>query len=163
MGALRSLVPVMVTFVAGCQPATPPALTEQDKATISRIGADFVNASNTHDLDAAIDRTFATDAVRLPPSGPEVSGPSNIKKWLAAYPLYSDFAVRALEIEGAGDWAWVRGRYSIKMAAAPGAPMLPDSGKYLEIWKKQADGSWRVFRDIWNSDIPAPAPGGRRQ
>ena len=158
MRAPRWLTPVMLILVAGCQSAVPATLSEQDKAAIRGIGAEFVKASNAHDMDAAVDRTFTTDAVRLPPSGPELSGLASIKKWLAAYPLYSDFAVRAVEIEGTGNWAYVRGRYSIKMATAPGAPMLPDSGKYLEIWNKHSDGSWHVARDIWNSDIPMPAP-----
>jgi len=30
--------------------------------------------------------------------------------------------------------------------------------KVLAIWRKQADGSWKVLRDTWNSDLPLPAP-----
>jgi hypothetical protein len=29
----------------------------------------------------------------------------------------------------------------------------------LGIWRKQADGSWKVLREIYNSDLPLPAPG----
>ena len=40
---------------------------------------------------------------------------------------------------------------------ASGKPMK-DHGKYVEIFKKQADGTWKVVADIWNSDLPvAPA------
>jgi ketosteroid isomerase-like protein len=28
-------------------------------------------------------------------------------------------------------------------------------GKYLTVWKKQADGSWKVLYDMFNSDLPA--------
>jgi ketosteroid isomerase-like protein len=39
-----------------------------------------------------------------------------------------------------------------------------DRGKYLEVWEKNANGSWKCGADIWNSDIPvaaatSPAPG----
>jgi ketosteroid isomerase-like protein len=33
---------------------------------------------------------------------------------------------------------------------------VEDRGKYLEIWKRQADGSWKVALDIFNSDLPLP-------
>ena len=29
-----------------------------------------------------------------------------------------------------------------------------DDGKYIEIWKRQADGSWKIAYDIFNSDLP---------
>ena len=45
------------------------------------------------------------------------------------------------------------------MLTLPGATEpINDTGKYIEIWRKQADGSWRVIRDIFNSDLPVAAP-----
>jgi ketosteroid isomerase-like protein len=35
---------------------------------------------------------------------------------------------------------------------------MPDSGKYIEIWRKQSDGTWKLVRDIFNSDLPLPTP-----
>ena len=31
---------------------------------------------------------------------------------------------------------------------------VSDKGKYLTVWKKQPDGSWKVLLDIYNSDLP---------
>lgn len=62
----------------------------------------------------------------------------------------------AVEVDGRGDLAYVRGRYSMVMAL-PSQPELSESGKYIEIWRKQPDGSWKLFRDIFNADAP-PAP-----
>jgi ketosteroid isomerase-like protein len=28
-------------------------------------------------------------------------------------------------------------------------------GKYLTVWKKQANGEWKVLYDMFNSDLPA--------
>ena len=25
-------------------------------------------------------------------------------------------------------------------------------GKYVVVWKKGSDGTWRLYRDIWNAD-----------
>jgi ketosteroid isomerase-like protein len=39
----------------------------------------------------------------------------------------------------------------------PAGKPVTDRGKYVTIWKKQADGSWKVIADIFNSDLPMPA------
>ncbi|MBE3072836.1 MAG: DUF1579 family protein, partial [Acidobacteria bacterium] len=51
--------------------------------------------------------------------------------------------------------AYVRGNYTMTMAF-PGAPAVTDKGKYVEIHKKQADGTWKVKYDSWSSDLPVP-------
>jgi ketosteroid isomerase-like protein len=40
----------------------------------------------------------------------------------------------------------------------PTGKPVNDRGKFLEVWKKQADGKWKCTMDIWNSDLPASAP-----
>jgi len=36
--------------------------------------------------------------------------------------------------------------------AAKGAKAMHGVGKYIVVWKKQADGSYKILRDIANSD-----------
>ncbi|HEU4419987.1 MAG TPA: hypothetical protein VFT55_13725 [Planctomycetota bacterium] len=36
----------------------------------------------------------------------------------------------------------------------PGAPAITDTGKFLVIYRRQDDGSWKVCCDIFNSDLP---------
>jgi hypothetical protein len=38
---------------------------------------------------------------------------------------------------------------------AAGNPMT-EKGKYVEVWKKQADGQWKVVEDIFNADKAPP-------
>jgi hypothetical protein len=57
------------------------------------------------------------------------------------------------------DWGrgepYVRGVYTMKINV-PNMPVpASDQGKYIEIWKKQADGTWKIVRDIYNSDVSA--------
>jgi ketosteroid isomerase-like protein len=40
----------------------------------------------------------------------------------------------------------------------PDGKPMKDRGKFIEVWKKQADGKWKVVADMFNSDIPLPAP-----
>jgi hypothetical protein len=34
---------------------------------------------------------------------------------------------------------------------------MADTGKFVTVWRKQVDGSWKIAYDIWNTDIAAPA------
>jgi ketosteroid isomerase-like protein len=59
----------------------------------------------------------------------------------------------------AADLAHTQGRYHLTIDDAQGGPVT-DTGKFVVVWRKQPDGSWRVLADIFNSDIPA-APRGQ--
>jgi ketosteroid isomerase-like protein len=44
----------------------------------------------------------------------------------------------------------------------PSGKPINDRGKYLAVWKKQPDGTWKCVMDIWNSDLPASAPAEKK-
>jgi ketosteroid isomerase-like protein len=81
-----------------------------------------------------------------------------MEPWFAAFPPMSDFRPQIIEVDGRGDLAYVRGTYSMMLTLPGATEPINDTGKYIEIWRKQADGSWRVIRDIFNSDLPVAAP-----
>jgi ketosteroid isomerase-like protein len=31
-----------------------------------------------------------------------------------------------------------------------------DKGKYLTVWKRQANGEWKIVADTWSSDLTPP-------
>lgn len=35
---------------------------------------------------------------------------------------------------------------------------MTDKGKFLEVWKKQADGNWKCVADMFSSDVPVAGP-----
>lgn len=61
-----------------------------------------------------------------------------------------------MEVAKSGDIGYTQGTYEMTVNDAKGNPNT-DRGKYLSIWKKQADGAWRCIVDTFNSDLP-PAP-----
>jgi hypothetical protein len=76
---------------------------------------------------------------------------------MQAYPPISNLQEQSLEIEGQGNLAYDRGTYSMTVSHV-GAASTDDHGKYLTIWRKQADGSWKISRAMFNSDLSLQAP-----
>jgi ketosteroid isomerase-like protein len=62
-----------------------------------------------------------------------------------------------VELIAAGDWAMEYAIEKVKDTPVDGGEALEDVCKGIIIYRRQADGSWRVARDMWNSDLPAPA------
>ncbi len=38
----------------------------------------------------------------------------------------------------------------------PDGQKLLERGKWVSVWKHEADGQWRIAVDIFNTDTPAP-------
>ena len=62
-----------------------------------------------------------------------------------------DVKFTTLDVDVSGDLAVETGTYVMTIVPKGGKPM-PDTGKYITVWKRQADGSWKIYRDISNSD-----------
>jgi ketosteroid isomerase-like protein len=143
-------------LLASCGPKAPQGLTDQDRAAIRQSGADFAASMLAKDFTKAA-ASYTADAVVLPANGPAATGRAAIEQLLGTFPPLSAFTLNSVEIEGVGDIAYHRGTYFMTMQL-PGGITVSDSGKYLEIRRRQPDGTWLTTRDIWNSDIPMPEP-----
>jgi ketosteroid isomerase-like protein len=62
--------------------------------------------------------------------------------------------INPAEIVVAGSWAYSRGAYVQDFTAKATGQTTHIDGKFLTIFKKQADGSWKIFRDCFNSNVP---------
>ena len=154
----RSAVGVLVVLglgAVGCQPQ-PMTLLESDRAAIRQAADSWVKNVNAKDF-GAVASVYAEDAVLLPPNSEVVQGRTAIQSFLASFPPAS-FQAEQVEIEGRSDFAYVRGTYSITFTVPAATTATTDRGKYIEIWRKQADGSWKLTRDIFNSDLALPKP-----
>ena len=100
---------------------------------------------------------IADDIVLMPANAPAIVGRAAMEAHLRGFPPFKELRVEPIEIDGVGDLAYVRGRYSVAVTM-PGGGEHREVGKYIEIWRRQADGAWKMTRDISNSDLPAPPP-----
>lgn len=109
-------------------------------------------ASARADWDAWVGM-HVEDAIVMMPNRPALEGREAIRAHFAGWPAFEGPGVELMEVEVRDDLAFVRGRYRIRMSSA-GIGEVADSGKTLEIWRRQADGAWRIARSMSSSDAP---------
>ncbi|MDQ3138826.1 MAG: DUF4440 domain-containing protein [Gemmatimonadota bacterium] len=139
--------------------AAAAPLSAADLAAVRAADSSFATAVGAGDA-AGVAAVYTADARLMPPNAATIEGREGIQKFwggfLAAYQLRIDLS--ADEVEGRGDLAYMRGHFRLDgtSKAKDGAP-IHDQGKYLEILRRQPDGTWRYAVDMYSSDLPAPA------
>lgn len=157
-GALS--IGLLVVSVA-CAPAPPPDTRAQDEAAVRAADSGASNAAQAKDLEKFLSY-YAADTTILPPNGPMITGTDGARKMFGEMLTMPGFGIswQTIKAEAArsGDLAYSVGAYNMTMTG-PDGKLVADRGKYTTIWKKQADGSWKIAADMLNSDMPAmPAP-----
>jgi ketosteroid isomerase-like protein len=144
-------------LLGSCTAPAPATFTEEDRAQIqATIDQALEIANTTQDWVAYGDIYYAPDIVFMPPNGEAVRGRDEVAAWTTeGTPPLEELRYELVQVEGAGDLAYVYGNYSMTVTP-PEAEPTTDRGKYLEIWRRQADGSWKMALGIFNSDMPLP-------
>ncbi len=141
---------------AACQPPVQEeasgALSDADIAAIRQVTEEWVQANRANDW-AAVAAFRTEDAVFMPPNEPVVAGRAAIQEWLTPF-TSTDFNVTPVQTEGRDGLAYTRGVYSLTVTIEGTPEPITDTGKYVQIWREQPDGSWLIVVDIWNSDLP---------
>jgi len=93
----------------------------------------------------------------LAPNAPIATGKAAIAKMIAGDFAFGDLVWHADKagVSRSGDLGYTSGTYKFSFKDPSGRPAV-DNGKYLTVWKKQADGSWKVLFDAFNTDLPPP-------
>ena len=147
----------LFTLGVGCaQPAEqkPPAPDlAAIEANIRSLDKDWSAASAAKDLEKATS-VYADDGQLLEPGAPPAVGKDAIRQaWTGLFKAGDlTFAPTSVHVAEAGDMAYEVGTYDFTMKDKKGKPTL-EKGKYAVVWKKQADGSWKVEVDIDNPGL----------
>ena len=132
--------------------------TDEVRASIAAIDKKFMEDVNWGNAAAGA-AAYTDDAILMPPNHSPVEGKQAIEKYLAEIGPQlqaSNFQLSILEVDVQGDTTIVRGTYSSSFTVPGTDAPMEDRGKTLNVWKRQADGSWKLHRDIWNSNMPIP-------
>jgi len=144
--------------ISACQPKNAANDTEKDKKAISEWndnGLTMVRNLNKDNAETFVMFTYSEDAIIFPPNAKSLMGHEALIGFYQNYPPMSDFNQEIEEIEIFGDYAYLLLKWSIPIAQTGVSPYV-DSGKIFCIMRKQNDGYWKIWREIWNSDISRP-------
>ena len=130
--------------------------TESEKEKLLQTDMDFSKTSITQGAAEAFNQYLTSDALELPAGKNAVQGRDKIygmmKENQGDYQL--EWTPQYAEVAKSGELGYTWGTYILSYRDEKGEEQK-SYGKYLNIWEKQTDGSWKVAIDMGNSS-PTP-------
>ena len=126
------------------------------KAVIEAANGRFLDAFKRGDK-AGMMANYTDDAVVMMPNEVAWRGREGLDKGFGGFLSQMSFkegGAITTDVMVAGDLAVETGTFEWTLQPKSG-PEIKDKGKYLIVWKRQTDGSWKIVRDITNTDLPA--------
>jgi uncharacterized protein (TIGR02246 family) len=146
-------IATIAVISAGCQKQAantdPAAVTSAIKADEQKWNAQF----KSKDLEGLLSH-YTDDAFFVAPGAPAANGSTDIRKLYseALTDHYFEVSFASDKIDVSGDLAYARGHFSEKYQDRKSLKIVSDSGSYLTVYKKQADGSWKAVEDVAAAD-----------
>ena len=141
IGFSRSAFVRVAVIVAIAMPVQGLADEASDKAEILGIWDSYTEARVAGDADTWLG-LWDKEGIRMPPGVPAVDyatfAPGTPERF--AKPP-SSMEINSEELVVAGDFAYSRGNFTVNDAI---------KGKFLTIFRRQDDGSWRIYRDSFS-------------
>ena len=165
MTVRKGLGKIIIALVAGMsilQINCRSCRSGDETADVRRYIEQMAQASEDAMLKGKVDELMAfyeENATSLPPNSLPVVGRSLIRSYMDSVSAYgitikeADFDPLTIDVEGG--LAYEVGRFGMTMNV-PGVGLVRDEGKYMAVWRRQADDTWKVHTDIWNTNIPIP-------
>jgi uncharacterized protein (TIGR02246 family) len=125
------------------------------QSAVRALDAEFIRNANAGDAAALTSAFYTADAVLLAPGTPRLNGAEAIRGFWQAFidGGVKDVSIETTEIDEAGDLAYGLGTYTCTVPTASGE-RVRDNGKFIVVYRRQADGGWKVIADQFNSDLP---------
>jgi ketosteroid isomerase-like protein len=165
-----SLIAAFLPVRAADEEKPPAARLEKKSTTTGALRVDFEKATaafhqalRTNDSEGLF-AYVAGDVVMMPPNEAPIRGKPAMQTWYRTF--LSAFRTTTLiltdqEVTVSDSWATELGQYEWGLQPTAGGDPVVDKGNYMQIWKRAPDGSWRFFREIWNSSIPSSLPANK--
>jgi ketosteroid isomerase-like protein len=129
--------------------ASPSAVTAN---TLKKLEGEFMKAA-AEKGSAGYMSYYSDGAVELPNGGDAIVGKSNIATGMGFLDDKNNrltWSPVGADISASGDLGYTFGTFEFQSKDKDGKGVV-DRGKYMTVWKKQADGSWKVAVDMGNS------------
>ena len=167
MRQVSSLVLLSLVAAAGCGPrpaadggAAPPdsaraQFSAADIAAVKAADSAFASAASSGNIDG-VAAVYAPDAKLLPPNEKIQAGQAAIRKFWGDFLDANrvDLKLSTDQVEGRQDLAYVVGSFTLAGTPKNKGPAFKDEGKFVEVLKRQGDGSWKYVVDMYSSNLP---------
>ena len=150
-----ALLALTVACAAACAPkVNDPA----DVQAIKDTGPAYDKFANASDAASLASEFYAPDGIRMDPNQPASAGTAAIRATLEKSYAQSTENVRNVidDVRVAGAFAMAKGTFEGTSTPKAGGAAVPVKGKFVTLYERQANGSWKAVWDIFNSDLPAP-------
>jgi uncharacterized protein (TIGR02246 family) len=141
--------------LACCSPAPSSSSSKaRDEQAVAAALNDYAAAVKTNDV-ARITAWWTEDAVVINRGAPTIHGRAawaSLLTQLFASTKITDASVHVDEISASGDLAYLIATYDEALQPERG-PLRHDRGRFVFIWRRQPDGSWKIARGI-GTDLP---------
>lgn len=160
MRSLRFLYALVLLslLIASCAPPKPDMAAL--KKTVEEFDAAGIDAMTTGNADKIMSY-YVENAISMPPNSQMLKGREAIKGWMdqmmKSGMKLSDVKFATTDMDAAGKIAFTVGTYEMTVTKPEPMGTMKDNGKYVSIWKQQQDGSWKVYAEIWNTNLPMPS------
>lgn len=134
--------------------------TEADVAAIRQLQADWNAAVEQGSIKGYL-AVLDADVELMPTDAPAIRGRDNYGRFLQPVFKQDRYEVEVLapsEIEVSGDIAYARYDYIIHRFPSGSDEPVSSRRKFLDVLRRQEDGSWRVLKHIWNYNEPGVTP-----
>jgi ketosteroid isomerase-like protein len=155
--AIACVAIVTIALLAGCATTNSTARTQAaDEAAIAEFNARYLKSINDGDIATLSSLTTDGHIMLAPNRPPTVGKKANDEANGRVFQMFDiDETWTPLETVISGDLAYQRGTFTVAATPKAGGDTTHTSGNFLRIYRRQADGSWRMVRDMFNSDQPA--------
>jgi uncharacterized protein (TIGR02246 family) len=149
---------VLVLALVPLSACAPKVNNPADVQAVRAASLTWDKAWNSANAEAVVLGFYTADAARMDPNQPALVGQQAIRAASQKYfDQYTDEGRSILEdVRVSGDLAVARGTFEGKSTPKTGGSAAQLKDKFLTAFQRQADGSWRAFWDIYNSDLPMP-------
>ena len=159
VGLFAAVVALSACAQQAPPPSAPPDTRAADEAALRALIKDWAAAAQAKDA-AKFVSIYADDAVVMMAGAPDIRGIAAIREGIPAMmqdPAFAlSFEADRVEVARSGDLAYETGSYSMTMTGPDKKPAT-EKGHYVVVWRKGADGAWKVVVDAPISDPPDAA------
>jgi uncharacterized protein (TIGR02246 family) len=154
---MKKLTVVVALFVLGSIGLAACGPSEADvSAEVDEVYEEYEASILAGDADRWVAQ-WTEDGVAMWPDLSEFRGTTTLLEAVKGdfdVVSYAEFEISTEEVQVAGDWAYARGTFVATLEMKEGGEPIPYDGKFLTIFERQSDGSWKIHRDIYNSNVP---------